>query len=311
MKFVPNSVGRVAIAAGAVLVLGGSAVGIAAAQTAPAPTPTAQQQGYQKFVGALAQRLGISTQQLQSDISQARQDAGLPPNGGFGGGRGPGGPGAGARGFVNLQAAAQAIGITPQQLRSELPGKSLAQVATNHGKQASDVVNALTTAADQRIDQAVSSGRLTADQGNTQKTNAANRINTLVNQVMPQGGQGGPGAPGRGPRGFGGGPGGIIQQGLNVAAQTIGITPQQLQSELPGKSLAQVAANHGKQASDVVNALTTAADQRIDQAVSSGRLTADQGNTQKTNVANRINQLVNQVMPQSGQGGQQQSQAGA
>ncbi len=192
------------------------------------------------------------------------------------------------------------------------PGKSLAQVASNHGKQASDVVNALTTAADARIDQAVSGGRLTADQGNTQKTNVANRINQLVNQVMPQGGPGGngPGGPGRGPRGFGFGPG-LVQQGLNVAAQAIGIPPQQLQSELQGSSLAQVASNHGKQASDVVTALTNAANTQIDQAVSSGRLTADQGNTQKTNIANRINQLVNMVWPQRGQGGQPQGQPGS
>ena len=323
MKFVPHSVGRVAIAAGAVLVLGGSAVGIAAAQSQPSPTPTAQPQAYQKFIDALASKLGVSSQTLQSDISQARQAAGLPANGGFGFGRGPGGPRGGAgRGF-DLNVAAQAIGITPQQLQSELPGKSLAQVASNHGKQGSDVDTALKNAANARIDQAVSSGRLTADQGNTQKTNVDNRIDQLVNQVMPQAGPGGrgPGRPGGaggpgGPGGAGSPFGGIFQQGLSVAAQAMGITPQQLQSELPGKSLAQVASNHGKQGTDVATALKNAANARIDQAVSSGRLTADQGNTQKTNIDNRIDQLVNMTVPQGfqprgGTGGQQQDQTGA
>jgi hypothetical protein len=322
MKFVPNSVSRVAVAAGVVLVLGGSAVGIASAQTTPTPTPSAQQQGYQKFVDALAQRLGISSQQLQSDISQARQDAGLPPNGGFGGGRGgPGGPRGGFRPFVNVQVAAQAIGITPQQLRSELPGKSLAQVAANHGKQESDVVNALTTAADARIDQAVASGRLTADQGDTQKADAANRIKQQVEQVTPQGGPGagGPGAsgtpgapagPGRGPGGPAGVGFGLVQQGLDVAAQAIGITPQQLRGELPGSTLSTVATNHGKQPADVDAALKNAANARIDQAVANGRLTADQGNAQKTNIDNRIDQLMTQTIPQGparrGPGGGQQ-----
>jgi hypothetical protein len=319
MKLIPNSVSRVAIAAGAVLVLGGSAAGIAAAQATPTPTPTAQQQGYQKFIDALAQRLGVSSQQLQSDITQARQDAGLPANGGFGGGRGPGGPRPGFRPFVDLQAAAQVVGITPQQLRTELQGKSLAEVATSHGKQPNDLVTALTNAANTRIDQAVASGRLTADQGNTQKSNAAARINQLVNQVMPQGGPGGTGRAGPGgPRGFGFG---MVQQGLSVAAQAIGITPQQLQTELAGKSLAQVAASHGKQRSDVVTALTNTANSQIDQAVSSGQLTADQGNTRKTNIDNRIQQLVDQTWPQGGPGGprrgpgtpqpQAQGQAGA
>jgi len=324
MKFskIPNSVSRVAIVAGAVLVLGGSAVGIAVAQTPPTPTPNAQQQGYQKFVDALAKRLGITSQQLQGDISQARQDAGLPANGGFG--RGPGGPGGprpGARGFVDLQAAATAIGITPQQLRTELAGKSLAQVATAHGKTANDVVSALTAAANTRIDQAQTSGRLTADQANTAKSDAANRINQLVNQAMPQGGPGGrgapgaPSAPGRGP-GPSGFPFGVVQQGLDVAAQTLGITPDQLRTELRGKSLAQVAQAHGKTGTDVATALKNAANTRIDQAVSANRVTADQANTQKTNIDQRIDQLVNQVVPQGfpgrgGPGGQQQDQTGA
>jgi hypothetical protein len=51
--------------------------------------------------------------------------------------------------------AAQAIGITPQQLRQELPGKSLAQVATANGKNPADVATALKTAASAHIDQAM------------------------------------------------------------------------------------------------------------------------------------------------------------
>jgi hypothetical protein len=328
MKFVPNSVSRVAVAAGAVLVLGGSAVGIASAQTTPTPTPNAQQQGYQKFIDALAQRLGISSQQLQSDISQARQDAGLPASGGFGGGRGgPGSPRGGFRPFVNLQTAAQAIGITPQQLLSELPGKSVAQVATSHGKQPGDVVNALTAAANTRIDRAVASGRITADQGNTQKADAANRVTQEVNRVTQQGGPGAartPGAPGTpgAPSGPGRGPGGpgafgfgIVQQGLNVAAQAIGITPQQLRSELAGTTLTAVAQSHQKNPADVATALKNAAHTRIDQAVANGRLTADQGNTQKTNIDARIDQLMMQTIPQApvrrGPGGGQQGGSGS
>jgi ribosomal protein S20 len=322
MKLLPNSVGRAAIAAGAVLVLGGSAVGIAVAQTQPSPTPSAGQQAYQKFIDSLASKLGVSSQTLQSDITQARQDAGLPANGGFGFGRGPGGPPRGGPGGgFDVNVAAQTIGISPQQLRQELAGKSLAQVAQAHGKSGDDVDAALKNAANTRIDQAVSSGRLTSDQGNTQKSNIDTRIDQLVNQVMPQAGQGGPG--GRGPGGPGG-PGrlgfpfgfGIVQQGLDTAAQSIGITPQQLQQELPGKSLEQEAQAHGKDPSDVATALKNAANSRIDQAVSSGRMTSDQGNTQKTNIDARIDQFMKMVVPQGfqrrgGPGGQQQDQTGA
>src|SRR5206468_2649785 len=128
-------------------------------------TPSAgqAQSGYQKFIAALAQRLNISTAALETAIGQARTDAGFPAGPGFPGGRGKGGPGGPGFG-LELNAAATAIGITPQQLRTELAGKSLAQVAQAHGKNVADVATALKNAAHARIDQAVAAGRLTADQ---------------------------------------------------------------------------------------------------------------------------------------------------
>jgi ribosome recycling factor len=288
----PTSARRVAIAAGAVLVLGGSAVGIAAAQSTPTPSS-----GYQNFINALAQKLNVSPQTLQDDIAQVRQAQGMPANGGipFGG---RGGPRAGFGGGVNFQTAATAIGITPQELRTELQkGQSLAQVAQAHGKTGAAVAQALKDEANKRIDQAVTSGRLTADQANTRKTAVDQRIDQMVNQVMPQGGPGG-GGPRPGPMGFGPG---VMQQGLNTAASVIGISAQDLRTELQkGQSLAQVAQAHGKTGTDVATALKNEANQRIDQAVTNGKLTADQANTAKTNIDQRIDQMVNQVMPQGG-----------
>jgi polyhydroxyalkanoate synthesis regulator phasin len=291
MQPIPLSLRRVGIAAAAVVVLGGAAVGIASAQQA---TPTPQSGAYQKFVDALAQKLGVSSQTLQDDITQARQAAGMPANGGF---PGRGGPRGGAGFGANLQVAATAIGITPQELRTALPGSSLAQIAQAHGKTADQVATALKDDANKRIDAAVSAGRLTADQGNTRKTTVDQRIDQMVNQVMPKGGvgtRGGPGGPGMGP--------GMIGQGLAAAANVIGITPQELRTALPGSSLAQIAQAHGKTADQVATALKDDANKRIDAAVSAGRLTADQGNTMKTNIDQHIDQFVNQVVPQGGFG---------
>ena len=295
------------VALGAVAVLGGAAVGIAAAQTQPATPAAGQtQSGYQKFIDALAQRLGTTTAKLESAIGQARADAGLPAGGQgfpFGpGGRGKGGP---LGGGIDLNAAATAIGITPQQLHTELSGKSLADVAKAHGKTAADVATPLKNAAHTRIDQAVTAGRLTADQANTLKAQADQRIDQLVNQVLPQGGPGGR-AGGRG--GFAGR--GVFGAGLDAAATAIGITPEQLRTELPGKSLADVAKAHGKTAADVATALKNAAHARIDQAVAAGRLTADQATTQKTTIDQRIDQLVTRVVPQRGTGADTELDAG-
>ena len=195
---VSRSLRRGLIAGAAVLVLAGAAVGIASAQSTPTPTTTSQPAAKaQAFLDALAKRLNVSTSTLQQAISQARTDAGLPAGNtlpGFGHeGRGPGGP----RGFgADLTTAAQAIGISADQLRQELPGKSLAQVAQAHGKNPIDVATALKNAAHQRIDQTVSAGRLTADQATQRKQQIDQRIDQMINQALPQGGPGGL----RGPR---------------------------------------------------------------------------------------------------------------
>jgi hypothetical protein len=299
MTSFPRSFRRVLAAGGAVLVLGGAAVGIAAAQTQPTPAAGQQaQNGYQAFVDALAKRLNITPANLQTAIGQARTDAGLPAGGqGFPKPGGPGGPGRrGPGGGEDLTAAATAIGISADQLRTELNGKSLAQVAQAHSKTAADVATALKNAAHTRIDQAVTAGRLTAAQAATQKTAVDQRIDQQVNEVKQPGGKGGPGGPGA--------PGGFGRGGFDsaAAATAIGIPADQLRTELQGKSLAQVAQAHGKTATDVATALKNAAHTRIDQAVTAGRVTAADAATQKTAVDQRIDQLVNQVLPQRGPG---------
>jgi hypothetical protein len=64
-------------------------------------------------------------------------------------------------------AAATYIGITRQELRTELrSGKSLAQIATAHGKTAAGLVDAMLAPAKARLDKAVQNGRLTQQQEN-------------------------------------------------------------------------------------------------------------------------------------------------
>ena len=86
-----------------------------------------------------------------------------------------------------------------------------------------------------------------------------------------------------------------------VAAQAIGITPDQLRDELPGKSLAQVAEAHGKNPSDVALALKSKANARIDEAVADGRISADEAAQHKQMVDQRIDQGVTRVWPASGE----------
>ena len=86
---------------------------------------------------------------------------------------------------VALGIAAQAIGITPEQLREELPGKSLAQVAQAHGKNPADIATALKNAANQRIDKEAAEGDLTTGEAARRKERVDQHIDEAVYQVGP------------------------------------------------------------------------------------------------------------------------------
>jgi len=87
-------------------------------------------------------------------------------------------------GFGGLEAAAGYIGITEAQLRTELEGgKSLAQVATAHGKSVDGLVNTLFADAKSKLDDAVSAGRLTTSQETEMLNGLKDRITNKVNST--------------------------------------------------------------------------------------------------------------------------------
>jgi hypothetical protein len=88
-------------------------------------------------------------------------------------------------GFIGrLDGAAAYIGITEAQLRTELEGgKSLAQVATAHGKSVDGLIGALVAAAKDKLDQAVSAGRLTKAQETEMLGVLKDRITSAVNNT--------------------------------------------------------------------------------------------------------------------------------
>lgn len=140
----------------------------------------------------------------QGDALKQRVDSGtLPLLGGFGLGPALRGGFPLHRAFgafgADPAAAASYLGISTDELRSELQsGKTLAQVATAHGKTADGLVGALVAAAKQRLDQAVSSGRLTSAQEQAMLDRLKPLIESIVNGTRPSP-QALPPAPGMGP----------------------------------------------------------------------------------------------------------------
>jgi hypothetical protein len=98
-----------------------------------------------------------------------------------------GGPhrGFGHFGFIGrLESAAGYIGITEAQLRTELEsGKSLAQVAKAHGKSVDGLIDALVAAAKDKLDNAVSAGRLTKAEETEMLSVLKDRISSAVNNT--------------------------------------------------------------------------------------------------------------------------------
>jgi polyhydroxyalkanoate synthesis regulator phasin len=84
--------------------------------------------------------------------------------------------------FGELEAAASYLGLTDAELRSELEsGKSLAQVAKDHGKSVDGLIQALVDSATKKLDAAVASGRLTKEQEQQILSGLKDRVTAFVN----------------------------------------------------------------------------------------------------------------------------------
>ncbi|MCC6629186.1 MAG: hypothetical protein IT340_17495 [Chloroflexi bacterium] len=197
------------------------------AATRPAPPITASD-----FLTRLAAKLGIGVDRVQTAAKEAQTEmidaavqAGTLPaeaatrlkervnagdlvighgRGGKGGPGGPGGPGRGP-GF-EPQALATFLGITPEQLRTELTGKSLAQVAQAHGKSRDQLITFVTDQHKARLAEAEAAGRLTQAQADQMQQQFTQNVGQMVDKVHSQAGapgeRRGPGGPG-GPNGSG------------------------------------------------------------------------------------------------------------
>jgi hypothetical protein len=183
-----------------------AAAGLAAgAGAAVAATQAGPQQQSEAIVADAAGQLGISSAKLTAalqkalenqvdaalsagTITQAQADqlksaieSGQMPLLGL---RGPGGHGLG-RG-ADLSTAASYLGVTVADLQGSLAsGKSLADVAKAQGKSVSGLVSVLVDPAKQRLDDAVSAGRLSDAQRKSILADLQQRIEDLVNGVAP------------------------------------------------------------------------------------------------------------------------------
>jgi hypothetical protein len=107
------------------------------------------------------------------------------------GGTGIGGPGIGA----DAQALADFFGIDAATLRTELETKSLATIASEHGKSVDQLKALLSAEVQARLAEKVAAGDLTQEEADARLAEMQSRLDEEINEVHAHG----PGQP-RGPR---------------------------------------------------------------------------------------------------------------
>lgn len=123
----------------------------------------------------------------------------------------------------------------------------------------------------------------------------ADKVASTLAEKMPRGGPGGHGGPGGG-------------RGLETAAGVLGVSTADLRTALEGgKSLADVAAEKGVAKDELISELTRAAETRLAEQVSSGRLTQEQADERKADLTARITEQVDRKgLPSRGDRGGRQ-----
>jgi hypothetical protein len=183
-----------------------------------------------------------------------------------------------------IQAVTSYLGLTAQQLGADLKsGQTLAQIATAQHKTVSGLEQTITTAVKARLDQAVTAGKLTSAQEQALLNRLQSRLDTLVNTPHPLRTALGARAHGLGARGI-----------VAAVAGYLGVTAQQLKTELMGgKTLAQVATEHGKTVAGLEQTITSAVKARLDKAVAAGLITSQREQTILSKLASHLDAIVN------------------
>lgn len=142
---------------------------------------------------------GTLTQEQADEVATTLAETRPERPSGDGHRKGPFGGGQG-KGPFDMTAAAEALGITAEELRAAAQsGKTLAALADEQGVSQDELVSALVAAHDERLAAAVEAGRLTQAQADEKSAGAKERITaSLDDPIRAKGGPrgGGPGRPG-------------------------------------------------------------------------------------------------------------------
>ena len=183
------------------------------------------------------------------------------------------------------------LGLTQEELKAGFEeGKTLVEIAAEQGVSEAELVEALVTAATDRINQAVVDGKLTEEEAAEKIAGLEEAVTTRVNAAPGEGHRGGHGRPGRHFRG--------------EVLEELGLDRDDVRAGLQdGQTLAEIAADAGVSEADLIAALVEAANERIDQALEDGKITAEEAAEKKASVEEKITERVNAEPGEGRRGG--------
>ena len=189
-----------------------------------------------------------------------------------------------------FEQSATYLGIAPADLKAKLPGTSLGAIAANAtpGKSRDGLVAALTTASTTAIDKAFADKKLTQEQADKAKAGLSKHITEFVDHVYTKV-ERKPVTPKVEM---------FIGDAVSVAGDYLGVPATDLGTALrSGKSLGEIADSiPGKNRQGLINAMTAAANAKINEAAAENKITAEQAATLNANVVAAVTKLVDRKM---------------
>jgi hypothetical protein len=188
-----------------------------------------------------------------------------------------------------FEQSATYLGITPADLKTKLPGTSLAAIANaTPGKSRDGLVAALTQASTAAIDKALADKKITQEQADKAKAGLAKHLAEFVDRTYPKVEH----------RAVTPKVEAFIGDAVTAAKDYLGVPATDLMTALrAGKSLGEIADSiPGKSRQGLITAITSAANEKINKAAADGKITVEQAATLNAAVTNAVTKLVDRKM---------------
>lgn len=200
-----------------------------------------------------------------------------------------------ARSKPMLLRISQAVGMEPDELIPQLKeGKSIAQIAEEQGISTSVVVGELLVSVEERLDRAVADGKLSQEQAEEKLSKAEVRITEMVqnpalkgivghevNKIRKQDGRA------RQTR--------IL---LHQVCQIVNLEHEELLTQLKeGKKIVEIAQEQGVSRDELLKSLVDTAQNRLDKAVSEGKLDEEKAAEIMSKIEDRLAKFVDDFPP--------------